>query len=69
MQKSVCVISSIPLYGLLKAKLELITQAYFNQCDFDKVELLAEMYEHLKCSISKDLLQSQGLIGVPVTYF
>uniref|UniRef100_A0A0N5A965 UDENN domain-containing protein n=1 Tax=Syphacia muris TaxID=451379 RepID=A0A0N5A965_9BILA len=36
-QKSVCVISTIPLYGVLTAKLELITRAYFNERDFEKV--------------------------------
>jgi hypothetical protein len=36
-QKSVCVISRVPLFGVLRAKLELITQAYFNEKDFSKV--------------------------------
>lgn len=62
-QKSVCVLSTLPLYGLLKAKLELITQAYFEQCDFDRVELLAEMYEHLKITVTSELLDTQALIG------
>lgn len=36
-QKSVCVLSKVPLYGILKSKLEVITQAYFNEKDFSKV--------------------------------
>ena len=36
-QKSVCVISTLPLFGVLTAKLELITRVYFNERDFEKV--------------------------------
>lgn len=39
MQKSVCILSRAPLYGVLKAKLQLITQAYFNELDFSRVWL------------------------------
>ncbi|KAK0412772.1 hypothetical protein QR680_006401 [Steinernema hermaphroditum] len=46
-QKSVCVLSTVPLFGVLKAKLELITQAYFNERDFTKVEVLSQMYRNL----------------------
>uniref|UniRef100_A0A915PIA1 UDENN domain-containing protein n=1 Tax=Setaria digitata TaxID=48799 RepID=A0A915PIA1_9BILA len=46
-QKSVCVLSRIPLFGALTAKLQLITKAYFNERDFAKVEVLSQMYENL----------------------
>ncbi|PIO70353.1 hypothetical protein TELCIR_07801 [Teladorsagia circumcincta] len=36
-QKSVCVLSRAPLFGALKAKLELITRAYFAERDFRKI--------------------------------
>uniref|UniRef100_A0A183EI83 UDENN domain-containing protein n=1 Tax=Gongylonema pulchrum TaxID=637853 RepID=A0A183EI83_9BILA len=36
-QKSVCVLSRIPLFGVLTAKLQLITEVYFNERDFAKV--------------------------------
>ncbi|VDP26972.1 unnamed protein product [Soboliphyme baturini] len=62
-QKSVCVLSVLPLYGLLKAELEAITQVYFSQCDFDKVELLAEMYEHLKRTINISELKNRAMYG------
>lgn len=38
-QKSVCVLSKVPLYGVLRGKLELITQAYFNEKNFSKVKI------------------------------
>ncbi|KAK3588062.1 hypothetical protein CHS0354_012110 [Potamilus streckersoni] len=55
-QKSVCVLSNLPLYGLIQAKLELITHAYFDECDFTKVELLEEMYKNLNLSLKQSLL-------------
>ncbi|EPB76086.1 hypothetical protein ANCCEY_04814 [Ancylostoma ceylanicum] len=36
-QKSVCVLSRVPLFGALRAKLEVITRAYFAERDFAKV--------------------------------
>uniref|UniRef100_A0A0N4ZKF3 UDENN domain-containing protein n=1 Tax=Parastrongyloides trichosuri TaxID=131310 RepID=A0A0N4ZKF3_PARTI len=46
-QKSVCIISRIPLYGSLLSKLEVITEAYFNEKDFSKVDVLKQMYTNL----------------------
>ncbi|KAE9554828.1 hypothetical protein FO519_001943 [Halicephalobus sp. NKZ332] len=46
-QKSVCVLSRIPLFGVLRAKLEVITQTYFNEKDFSKVDVLRQMYTNL----------------------
>ncbi|XP_034718689.1 late secretory pathway protein AVL9 homolog [Etheostoma cragini] len=39
-QKSVCVLSRVPLYGLLQAKLQLITHAYFEEKDFSQISIL-----------------------------
>ncbi|GMR40220.1 hypothetical protein PMAYCL1PPCAC_10415, partial [Pristionchus mayeri] len=46
-QKSVCVLTRSPLFGVLKAKLQLITQAYFNEKDFSKVSVLSQMHSNL----------------------
>ncbi|CAI4232354.1 unnamed protein product [Auanema sp. JU1783] len=59
-QKSVCVISRSPLFGVLKAKLQLITQAYFNERDFSKVEVLAQMYTNLCDMFEGDLVDGQA---------
>lgn len=58
-QKSVCVLSRVPLYGLIQAKLELITHAYFDERDFSKVSLLEETYKNLNSSLPKDLSDNQ----------
>ncbi|ESO88012.1 hypothetical protein LOTGIDRAFT_206952 [Lottia gigantea] len=60
-QKSVCVLSRLPLYGLIKAKLELITHAYFDECDFSKVELLEQTYNNMKTCISSSMVDGSSL--------
>ncbi|XP_064647381.1 late secretory pathway protein AVL9 homolog isoform X2 [Lineus longissimus] len=64
-QKSVCVISKLPLYGLIQAKLELITHAYFDERDFSKVELLEQTYINLNASVSPSMIKgSQAFLGM-----
>lgn len=66
-QKSVCVLSKLPLFGLIKAKLELITHAYFDERDFSQVALLEQTYKNLNASLTQSLLQgSQVFLGLPV---
>lgn len=60
-QKSVCVISTLPLFGLIQAKLELITHAYFDERDFSKVSLLQETFRSLNACLSEDLVSSQQI--------
>ncbi|KAG7252950.1 hypothetical protein CRUP_005428, partial [Coryphaenoides rupestris] len=43
-QKSVCVLSRVPLYGLLQAKLQLITHAYFEEKDFSQIDILKVLF-------------------------
>lgn len=58
-QKSVCVLSTLPLYGHIQVKMALITHAYFDEGDFSKVQLLHDTYYHLNsCLAEIDLLQS-----------
>ncbi|KAK6165935.1 hypothetical protein SNE40_022741 [Patella caerulea] len=64
-QKSVCVLSRLPLYGMIKAKLELITHAYFDERDFSKVELLEQTYNNMKLSLSETMLDgAQVYLGL-----
>eukprot|EP01135_Chromosphaera_perkinsii_P003047 Nk52_evm29s233 gene=Nk52_evmTU29s233 len=51
-QKSVCVLCRLPLFALLKARLEVCTDAFFAQRDFSKSGLLQEFYESLCHSFS-----------------
>ncbi|XP_025056345.1 late secretory pathway protein AVL9 homolog isoform X1 [Alligator sinensis] len=63
-QKSVCVLSQLPLYGLLQAKLQLITHAYFEEKDFSQITILKELYEHMNSSLSSTLEGSQVYLGM-----
>ena len=69
-QKSVCVLSRLPLYGQIQVKMNLITQAYFEEGDFSKVELINETYSNLNSCLSDDLLHTQQLyVGLSVRDF
>lgn len=46
-QKSVCIISQYPVFGLIEAKLDLVTHAYFNSKDFSDVKILKEAFDNL----------------------
>ncbi|XP_049750020.1 late secretory pathway protein AVL9 homolog isoform X2 [Elephas maximus indicus] len=64
-QKSVCVLSKLPLYGLLQAKLQLITHAYFEEKDFSQISILKELYEHMNSSLGGASLEgSQVYLGL-----
>ena len=66
-QKSVCVLSRLPLYGQIQVKMCLITQAYFEEGDFSKVELINETYTNLNSCLTDDLLHTQQLyVGLSV---
>ncbi|XP_031808664.1 late secretory pathway protein AVL9 homolog isoform X2 [Sarcophilus harrisii] len=64
-QKSVCVLSQLPLYGLLQAKLQLITHAYFEEKDFSQISILKELYEHMNSSLGGASIEgSQVYLGL-----
>ncbi|OXU20890.1 hypothetical protein TSAR_010151, partial [Trichomalopsis sarcophagae] len=69
-QKSVCVLSTIPLYGHIQVKMALITHAYFDEGDFSKVSLLEETYHHLNSCMSGDShMPPQVFIGLSARDF
>ena len=51
-QKSVVVLSQLPVYGILHAKLKMITEAYFEEKDFTKNEILKELFIHMNLQIN-----------------
>ncbi len=59
-QKSVCLLSKIPVYGLLKIKLELITCTFFNQKNFKDTNILKNFYIELNANL-KSLMSSNQL--------
>lgn len=64
-QKSVCVLSRLPLYGVIQAKLQLVTHAYFDERDFSQVALLKETYQNLNALLSSDMMHGgQPYLGL-----
>ena len=70
-QKSVCVLSTLPLYGHIQVKMALITHAYFDEGDFSKVSLLEDTYHHLNACMSTDSqIPPQIFVGeIPKNYY
>lgn len=63
-QKSVCVLSKIPLYGQIQVKMALITHAYFDEGDFSKVSILEDTYHHLNSVLTQNDFQQQIYVGM-----
>lgn len=61
-QKSVCVLSNLPLYGHIQVKMGLITQAYFREGDFTQHSLLQDAYKNLNMCLNPELLNSTPAI-------
>jgi hypothetical protein len=54
-QKSVLVITQKPLFGSIKEKLNVVTQTFFEQKDFSKMDILKDLYTNLNEQLSKPL--------------
>ena len=63
-QKSVCILSHIPVFGFIEAKLNLVTHAYFNSKDFSKVSILRDAYDHLNATLTASLSPEVLTIGL-----
>uniref|UniRef100_A0A336KFQ2 CSON008327 protein n=1 Tax=Culicoides sonorensis TaxID=179676 RepID=A0A336KFQ2_CULSO len=46
-QKSVCALLSLPIYGYIEVKLSLIADAFFNGGDFANIDILIKAYDQL----------------------
>lgn len=64
MLKSVCVISTLPLFGVIEAKLNAATHAYFSEGDFRKVAILKELHASLSTTISPGPVTDLSQFGV-----
>lgn len=58
-QKSVCALISLPIYGYIDVKLSLIAHAFFDQGDFSSVKILVDAYNHLN-----DCLTNQNIFSI-----
>uniref|UniRef100_A0A182SAZ4 Avl9 domain-containing protein n=1 Tax=Anopheles maculatus TaxID=74869 RepID=A0A182SAZ4_9DIPT len=70
-QKSVCTLLSLPIYGYVEVKLSLIAQAFFEQGDFSSTDILVKAYEQLNAcltSLEPQEIASTRLhfVGVPL---
>ncbi|XP_018564564.1 late secretory pathway protein AVL9 homolog isoform X2 [Anoplophora glabripennis] len=68
-QKSVCVLSKIPLYGQIQVKMCLITHAYFDEGDFSKVSILEDTYHHLNAVMMQNDTLHQTFVGLSARDF
>ena len=64
MLKSVCVICTLPLFGIIEARLNAATHAYFSEGDFRKVAILEELYSSLCTTIMPGPLTDLAQFGV-----
>ena len=60
-QKSVCVLSRLPLYGHIQVKMALITEAFFIEADFSRLDLIHQTYDNLNSCLTDDLVRTQQL--------
>lgn len=68
-QKSVCVLSQIPLYGQIQVKMALITHAYFDEGDFSKVSILEDTFHHLNSVLKQNDIGQQLFVGLSARDF
>lgn len=57
-QKSICVLSRFPVFGFIKAKVSLVTHAFFNGKDFSNVQLLRDTYDDINSSLTSSQISS-----------
>lgn len=53
-QKSVCCLARLPIYGYIEVKLALIADAFFETGDFASTELLVKAYQQLNACLLSD---------------
>ncbi|CAH1115417.1 unnamed protein product [Psylliodes chrysocephalus] len=68
-QKSVCVLSRVPLYGQIQVKICLITHAYFDEGDFSQVSILKDTYYHLNAVMTQSDSLQQPFVGLSARDF
>lgn len=64
-QKSVCILSSQPIYGYVEVKLSLIADAYFDIGDFDMRDMLKDAFNQLNSCLEHNLGPSV-YVGLPI---
>ncbi|KZT27431.1 hypothetical protein NEOLEDRAFT_1060681 [Neolentinus lepideus HHB14362 ss-1] len=62
-QKAVVILASKPVFGLVRDRLGVITQAFFDQRDFRETNILVDFYESLEPSLRSQLTESGVYMG------
>ena len=65
-QKSVVLLTRIPLFGMLLAKLQPSTHAYFNQLNFSDTEILQQFYNNVNEFGSNKIEYSDFFSGLDI---
>lgn len=63
-QKSVCCLARLPIYGYIEVKLSLIADAFFETGDFSSTDLLVKAYDQLNACLVGD-----ESLGRPLRHF
>ncbi|EGF77599.1 hypothetical protein BATDEDRAFT_91587 [Batrachochytrium dendrobatidis JAM81] len=63
-QKAVVIIATQPILGSIRSKLGLVTQAFFAQRDFTKIEILDTLYENLDTSVKMPFADNTLYSGI-----
>lgn len=70
MQKAVCALAAVPLYGYIEVKLTLIAQAFFDQGDFSNTEIITKAYDQLNACLHDGFAGSSPWqhinVGLPI---
>ncbi|KDQ62693.1 hypothetical protein JAAARDRAFT_66359 [Jaapia argillacea MUCL 33604] len=62
-QKAVVILAAKPIFGLLRDRLGVITQALFSQRDFRETDILVDFYTSLESSVRSQLTESGLYMG------
>lgn len=62
-QKAVVILASKPVFGAVRDKLGVVTEAFFNQRDFREVGILIDFYSSLEVSVRSQLTESGLYMG------
>ncbi|KAK4310949.1 hypothetical protein Pmani_017525 [Petrolisthes manimaculis] len=68
-QKSVCVLSSLPIYGYIQERLQVTTKVYFKGADFSDVQDLKGLYHDLNTTNWRDKLAHGVFVSDAVRVF
>ena len=57
-------ISTKPVFGILKAKLEMVSAAFFEERDFSQVQILKELHEQVNLAVGTRINEEIYLTGL-----